>query len=206
MLFRSSNRKINRKIKPEKRFEMFKNLTWGPTSQCHPESFSSFFEIAGNRGRDGGAPATHRRRLPAARARGRDGEVWERLGEEVAQLVRALADYGEHGRHQGVFPGGWSYRSRTNSSIPATGYPGELGIGITVVWGCSGWRESARGRLRLGESSGGQCGEGELDSGDVLLLWLRVYGGGRVREWERRCGEREVRGWLLIAPPSSGRS
>ena len=120
----------------------------------------------------------------------------------MAQLVRAPADHGELGRHQGVFPGGWSYRSGTNSSIPATGYPGELGIGITVVWGCSGWRESARGRLRVGESSGGQCGEGELDSGDALLLWLRVYGGERVRKWERRCGEREVRGWLIYRVPA----
>ena len=32
-----------------------------------------------------------------------------------------------------------------DSSIPATSYPGELGIGTVVIRGGSGWKESIRG-------------------------------------------------------------
>ena len=68
----------------------------------------------------------------------------------MEQLVGAVVVPGELGRHQGVFPGGGSCRPRTNSSIPATGYPGELGIGTVVFWGASGWKESAGEVLRRG--------------------------------------------------------
>ena len=63
------------------------------------------------------------------------------------QLVCALADHGELGRHQGVFSGGGGFGLTTDTAIPATSYPGELGIGTVVTRGGFGWRESVRGRL-----------------------------------------------------------
>ena len=63
----------------------------------------------------------------------------------MAQLVRGFMVHGEHAQHQGVFSGGGGFGLMTNSSIPATSDPGELGIGTVVIRGGSGWRESTNG-------------------------------------------------------------
>ena len=52
---------------------------------------------------------------------------------------------GDLGRHQGFFLGGGGLGSVTDTAIPATSYPDELGIGTVVTRGGSGWRESTNG-------------------------------------------------------------
>ena len=71
--------------------------------------------------------------MAAARARGRDGEGAERLGEGVEQLVWALVVAGELGWQQSVLSGGGGVGLTMHSSNPATNHPGEQGIGITVI-------------------------------------------------------------------------
>ena len=56
----------------------------------------------------------------------------------MLQIVCALADHGELGRHQGVFSGGGGFGLTTDTAIPATSYPGELGIGTVMFRGGSG--------------------------------------------------------------------
>ena len=67
----------------------------------------------------------------------------------------------------------------TETAIPATSYPGELGIGTVVTRGGFGWRESVRGRLGCANLVGGPSGSGGCDSGEVRLL--------RARGWGRGC-------------------
>ena len=114
-----------------------------------PKRFLSFKSRETER-RGGRLRRAYRRRLAAARARGRGGEEVEGLGVEVAQLVGALADHGELGWPQSVLSGGGGFGLRTNSSNPATNYPGEHGLGIVVVRGGARWRESAGEGLRRG--------------------------------------------------------
>ena len=52
---------------------------------------------------------------------------------------------GDLGRHQGFFLGGGGLGSVTDTAIPATSYPGELGIGSVVVRGGSRCRGSTNG-------------------------------------------------------------
>ena len=59
---------------------MFKNLTVGSHWSVTNRNVFLSFRIAGTEGGDGETPTTHRRRLPAARARGR-----ERRGSRAAQ-------------------------------------------------------------------------------------------------------------------------
>ena len=103
----------------------------------------------------------------------------ERLEEEVVQLVRGSKVHGEHAQHQDVFSGGGGFGLTTETAIPATSYPGELGIGTVVTRGGFGWRESVRGRL--GCANLGRRSErlGGCDSGEVWLL--------RARGWGRGC-------------------
>ena len=85
---------------------------------------------------------THRRRIEAARARQRGRRGSRRARGELAQLVHALADLGELGRQQSFFSGGGSLRSWTDSAFLATNHPGEHGLVIAMIQGCSGWEES----------------------------------------------------------------
>ena len=101
-----------------------------------------------NPGKQSGGAARLRRLTGGVSLRlGRGRGMEERLEEEVVQLVCALAGHGDLGRHQGFFLGGGGLGSATDTAIPATSYPGELGIGTVVARGGSGWRESIRGRL-----------------------------------------------------------
>ena len=70
----------------------------------------------------------------------------------MAPPVCELTVHGEHAQHPGIFSGGGGFGWMMNSSIPATDYPGELGIGIVEVCGGSGWRESTRGEAGVRES------------------------------------------------------
>ena len=133
---------------------MFKNLTVGPTGQWLTRSVLFLFERGKQNGGGGRLRRAYRRRLAAARARGRDGEGAERLGEEAAQLVYALAGHGDLGRHRSVFSGGGSLRLMTDRTLLATVHPGEHDIVTAVLRGASGWRESARGELRCANRAG----------------------------------------------------
>ena len=77
-----------------------------------------FLLIVETERRGGRLRRAYRRRRAAARARGRGREEAERLGEEGLQLDLALADHGDLGRHQGVFPGGGELAVDDGSVVP----------------------------------------------------------------------------------------
>ena len=97
---------------------------------------------------------THRRRSAAAGARERSGRGSRAAQGEVAQPIRVFTFHGEHARHQGFFSGSGGLLSMLDSRVPATIHPGEHGIGIVLIWGASGWKESTRERLRQGNRAG----------------------------------------------------
>ena len=113
--------------------------------------------------------------MAAARARGRDGEGAEWLGEGVEQLVWALV------------------------------VAGELGIGITVVCGCSGWKESVRGRLGCGNRSEVRAARVDAIPARGGSSGLEAGAVGCWVEWEWWCGAQRCLGGLLIGRPRGGR-
>ena len=63
----------------------------------------------------------------------------------MEQLVGERVVAGELGWQQSVLSGGGGIGLTMHSSNPDTNHPGEQGIGITVICGGSGWRESTNG-------------------------------------------------------------
>ena len=146
----------------------------------NPNRYFSLFEHGKQSGGGGRLRRAYRRRLAAASARGRSGEEVERLGEEVVQLVCALAGHGDLGRHQGFFLGRGGLGSVTDTAIPATSYPGELGIGTVVTRGGSGWRESTNGAPLAKNLS---TAEAARENRSPELRCLSSYDWGRGELW-----------------------
>ena len=118
---------------------MFKILTWGSHWSVSTETFSFLLNSRETEGGTARLRRAYRRRLAAARAGQRERRGSRRARGGLAQLVHALADHGEHGRHQGVFSGGGGFGLTMETAIPATSYPGELGIVPVVTRGGFGW-------------------------------------------------------------------
>ena len=139
---------------------------------------------------------THRRRIVAARARQRGRRGSRRARGGLAQLVHALADHGELGRQQSFFSGGGSLRSWTDSAFLATNHPGEHGLVIAMIQGCSGWEESigeglwcanrAAASAARASSIPARCGSSGLVAGWRVLegvgevVWCSAVAGGGV--------------------------